>query len=142
LLLGHSVDSVIRLVRYAVRHRELRALVDLVAIHETMLPLGAAIWAAAVGTHGFTPEGMIATIRRNSFYPRSEWRELAALHSFDPAAVHRRLRHALDEAELFVNRMPSDLIGILFLEDGKIVQPDPDQLARYQHEMVSAKWSG
>ncbi len=37
----------------------------------------------------------------------------------------------LDEAEEFVTRMPTDLIGLLFLKDGKIVQPDPDRLNEY-----------
>jgi hypothetical protein len=50
----------------AAGRREVRALVDAVTIHETTRPLGALIWAAVEKSHGFTPEGMIAEIRRNS----------------------------------------------------------------------------
>jgi hypothetical protein len=39
-----------------------------------------------------------------------------------------RLRQALDEAAAFVARMPTDKAGVLFLEAGAVVQPDPDRL--------------
>jgi hypothetical protein len=81
---------------------------------------------------GFTPEGMIAHIRSNSLYPKYEWDALVAEHPFDPALVFAKLRAALDEAEAFVLRMPTDLAGLLFMQDGKVVQPDPDRLDQYQ----------
>ena len=43
-----------------------------------------------------------------------------------------RLRSALDEAETFVTRMPTEKMGLLFLKDGKVVQPDPARLRDYQ----------
>ena len=43
-----------------------------------------------------------------------------------------RLRTALDEAEAFVARMPTDKMGLLFLEAGTAIQPDPDRLTDYQ----------
>ena len=49
----------------------------------------------------------------------------------DPAAVAVRLRSALDEAEAFVVRMPTDKAGLLFLKDNQVVQPDPDRLDDY-----------
>jgi hypothetical protein len=42
------------------------------------------------------------------------------------------LYRALDEAEAFVTKMPTGKIGLLFLEAGHAVQPDPDRLAAYQ----------
>jgi hypothetical protein len=32
----------------------------------------------------------------------------------------------------FVARMPTDKLGLLFLEAGEVVQPDPDRLDTYQ----------
>ena len=49
----------------------------------------------------------------------------------DPKIFHSRLRAALDEAEAFVVRMPTEKSGLLFLKDGKVVQPDPDHLEDY-----------
>jgi hypothetical protein len=43
-----------------------------------------------------------------------------------------RLRAARDEAEAFVTRMPTDQLGLLFLKEGHVVQPDPEHLEIYQ----------
>ena len=39
---------------------------------------------------------------------------------------------ALDQAEAFVARMPTDKLGLLFLEAGEVVQSDPDRADAYQ----------
>src|ERR1035441_4694104 len=78
---------------------------------------------------GFTPEGLIAEIRRNAHYPAAEWRELVTTKPLDPQIVTTQLLAALDEAEAFVTRMPTDKLGLLFLQGGKVSQPDPDHLA-------------
>src|SRR5271165_1180722 len=119
-------------VMAAAGRRELRDIVDLVMIHETILPLGAAVWAAVEKSPGFTPEGLIAEIRRNSNYPASEWRALLSSEPLDPKDIMARLRAALDDAEALVARMPTDKQGLLFLKDGEPVQPDPDHLDEYQ----------
>jgi hypothetical protein len=75
---------------------------------------------------------MIAEIRRNSLYPAAEWRRLSTSEPIDPAVIMSRLRAALDEAEAFVMRMPSDKAGLLFLDaSGRVVQPDPERLSHY-----------
>jgi hypothetical protein len=43
-----------------------------------------------------------------------------------------RLREILEEADAFVARMPTEKAGLLFLQAGKVVQPDPDRIERYQ----------
>lgn len=75
---------------------------------------------------------MIAEIRRNSNYPAAEWRALPASEPIDAADMLRRLRKALEEAETFVSRMPTDKMGLLFIQDGLVLQPEPDALATYQ----------
>ena len=42
-----------------------------------------------------------------------------------------RLREALDEAEAFVTRIPTDKLGLLFLKGRHVVQPNPDRLDDY-----------
>ena len=101
-------------------------------VHETILPLGAVIWAAVEKSPGFTPEGLIAEIRRNANYPAAEWRALQSSEPLDPKDITARLRAALDQAEAFVARMPTDKLGLLFLQAGEVVQPDPDRLDTYQ----------
>ena len=128
----HPVDLATNKVMAAAGRRELRDLIDLVTIHEAILPLGAVIWAAVEKSPGFTPEGLIAEIRRNSHYPAAEWRALETTEPVDAEDILARLRQALDEAETFVTRMPTDKLGLLFLKDGQVVQPDPDHLESYE----------
>jgi len=128
----HPVDLAINKVMAAAGRRELRDIVDLVTVHETVLPLGAVIWAAVEKSPGFTPEGLIAEIRRNANYPAAAWRALQSSEPLDPKDITARLRAALDEVEAFVARMPTDKIGLLFLQAGHVVQPDPDCLNDYQ----------
>lgn len=128
----HPVDLATNKVMAAVGRREVRDLVDLVTIHDSILPLGAVVWAAAEKSPGFTPEGLIAEIRRNAHYPVSEWHALQTSQTLDPTAIMSRLRTALDDADAFVGRMPMDAVGLLFLRGSEVVQPDPDQLQEYQ----------
>jgi hypothetical protein len=81
---------------------------------------------------GYTPEGLTAEIRRNSNYPAAEWRALTSAEPLNPVTILTKLRAALDVAEAFVSRMPTEKLGLLFLQAGKVVQPDPDRLQDYQ----------
>ncbi len=56
---------------------------------------------------------------------------MPTVEPIDPKTFYRRLRQILDEAEAFVMRMPTEKIGLLFLKDGEVVQPDPDRLDDY-----------
>jgi hypothetical protein len=127
----HPVDLAINKVMAAAGRRELRDIVDLATVHEAVLPIGALVWAAVEKSPGFTPEGLIGEIRRNTRYPGAEWRALASSEPIDAQDVLGRLRAALDQAEAFVGRMPTDKIGLLFLQDGEVVQPDPGRLDAY-----------
>jgi hypothetical protein len=128
----HPVDLAMNKVMAAAGRRELRDLVDVVTIHETILPLGAVVWAAVEKSPGFTPEGLIAEIRRSSHYPKTDWLTLITSQPLNPEDIMRRLRAALDDAEAFVTQMPTGKAGLLFLEGGRVVQPDPGRLEEYE----------
>jgi hypothetical protein len=96
------------------------------------MPLGAVIWAAVEKSPGFTPEGLIAEIRRISNYRPEELAAVPTDKPLEPLAFYTRLRKILQEAEDFVSQMPMEKIGLLFLKDGEIVQPDPERLDDYQ----------
>lgn len=128
----HPVDLAMNKVMAAAGRREVRDLVDLVTVHETILSLGAVVWAAVEKSPGFTPEGLIGEVRRNSNYPAAEWRALLSSEPLDPKDITLRLRSALDEAETFVTRMPTGKMGLLFFKEGHVVQPDPERLPDYQ----------
>lgn len=89
------------------------------------------VWAAVGKSLGFTPEGLINEVRR-ARYTEADFRRLASDPPVDPAATMTRLRQLLDEAAAFVARMPTGKTGLLFLQGGEVVQPDPDRLDSYQ----------
>ena len=106
-------------------------IVDLVTIQHTVLPLGPVIWAAVEKAPGFTPEGLLAEIRRNAHYRDEELRSVPTLEPLESKSFYPRLWKILSEAEAFVVRMPTDKVGVLFLKDSQVVQPDPDRLHEY-----------
>jgi hypothetical protein len=128
----HPLDLATNKVGAAYGRREPRDVVDLLTIHDRILPLGVVIWASAGKALGFTPEGIINEIRRQARYTAADFRRLASDPPPDPAATMMRLREVLNEAEAFVIRMPTDQVGLLFLRGGRVVQPDPDHLAEYE----------
>jgi hypothetical protein len=128
----HPVDLATNKVMAAAGRREPRDVVDLLTVHERVLPLGAAVWAAVEKSPGFTPEGLINEVRRVGRYTAAEFRRVASDPPIDPVATMTRLREVLEEAEAFVARMPTEKAGLLFLQAGKVVQPDPDRMESYQ----------
>jgi hypothetical protein len=127
----HPIDLATNKVMAAAGRQKPGDAVDLIPIHEHILPLGAVIWAAIEKAPGFTPEGLIAEIRRNSRYREEDLRGVPTIEPIDLKTFHIRLREILSEAEAFVIQMPTEKIGLLFLKDGKVVQPDPDHLDEY-----------
>jgi hypothetical protein len=127
----HPADLATNKIMAAAGRREPRDIVDLIDIHERILPLGAVAWAAVGRSLGFTPEGLINEVRRMARYTAADFERVASEPPVDAGLVMRRLRLALDDADAFVRRMPTDKIGLLFLKDGQPVQPDPDHLDAY-----------
>jgi hypothetical protein len=128
----HPIDLATNKVMAAAGRRKTPDAVDLLTINEHILPLGGVIWAAVEKSPGYTPEGLISEIRRHAYsYREEDLRAVISKEMLDLKIFHSRLRVVLDEAEAFVLRMPTEKIGLLFLKDGKIVQPDPDRLDAY-----------
>jgi len=127
----HPVDLAMNKVMAAAGRREPRDVVDLLTIHDRILPLGAVVSAAVDKAPGFTPEGLVNEIRRLARYTEADFRRVASDPPVDAAATMTRLRHVLEEADAFVTRMPTDKTGLLFLKQAKVVQPDPDRLQDY-----------
>jgi len=127
----HPIDIATNKALAAGGRREPRDVLDLLYIHDRYLPLGAVIWAAAAKDPGFSPESLITEIRRNARYRADDYDTLLLVEPVDAGEVSRRLKALLNEAEAFARTMPPGKEGLLFLKDGKAVQPDPARLADY-----------
>jgi len=106
-------------------------IVDLVTVHENILPLGAVLCAAVGKFPGVTPEEMLAEITRHSRFTGEEFHALATEQPIDVPGMHRRIRTMIEDAEAFISRLPSDAVGFVFMDGGKPVQPDSNALDKY-----------
>jgi hypothetical protein len=127
----HLADIATNKALAAAGRREPRDVLDLLLIHDRYLPLGAVIWAAAAKDPGFTPEGLIAEIRRNARYQQADYARLDTASPTDAGAISTALRTALTSAGEFVRAMPAGREGLLFLQNGRPMQPDPMHLDAY-----------
>jgi hypothetical protein len=135
----HPADLATNKASAAADRRVPRDIVDLLTIHEAILPLGAVVTAAVGRFPGMTPEEMLSEIRRHSTFTAEEFRALATERPIDVQLTHRKIKAMLGEAETFIQQLPSDEVGVLFLEDDRPVQPDPAQLARYTRRAGSRR---
>jgi hypothetical protein len=128
----HPVDLATNKASAAADRRVPRDIVDLVTIHETILPLGAVICAAVGKFPGVTPEEMLAEIIRHSRFTAEEFVALATTEPVDVPGLHRRIRSMIEDAESFIAKLPSEAVGVIFMDCDKPVQPDVTTLDRYR----------
>jgi hypothetical protein len=84
---------------------------------------------------------MLADITRHSRFTEEEFRVLAMDRPLDVPGLHRRIRNMLEEAEVFIGRIPSDAVGFVFLEGEKPVQPDVEAVGKYRrHAGAPGVW--
>ena len=127
----HVADLATNKALAAAGRREPRDVLDLLFIDERHLPLGAVVWAAVGKDPGYTPESLIAEIRRNARYRDDDYADLALRVPVDAGEVARRLRAALDAAGAFVTAMPAGMEGVLFLRGGRAVLPEVGGISGY-----------
>ena len=128
----HLLDLATNKALAAAGRREPRDVIDLIHIHDRHIPLGAVVWAAVAKDPGFSPESLIAEVTRNARYRPDDYADLSTSVPIDAGAVSRRLKSILQEAASFVAAMPAGQEGRVYLEQGRVVQPAPDNLAAYQ----------
>jgi hypothetical protein len=60
----------------------------------------------------------------------------------DPPDLHRRIRAMIEDARTFLSILPTDEIGVIFLENGYAVQPDPTRISQYvrRHPAPRGYW--
>lgn len=128
----HVFDLAANKALAAAGRREPRDVLDLITVQDRFIRLGAVIWAAVGKDPGYSPASLISEIRRNARFRTDDYADLALAEPIDAAAVARRFRRILDEADVFVRAMPVGREGLVFLKDGVPVEPDPASLGAYQ----------
>lgn len=133
----HPFDLATNKALAAANRRVPRDAIDLVTVHERLYPLGAVAWAAPAKDEGWGPLLLIEHISRFARYHGEDYAKVPSLEPFNAADISRRLTAALLDAREFIERMPGEAVGLAFLKDGRVVQPDPARLGDYQQRQAT-----
>jgi hypothetical protein len=121
----HEVDLSVNKVLALAGRDEPRDFVDILFIHERVLPLGALCWAAAGKDPGYTPLSLLELLRRRGRHRPGEIARLDLRVPVDLVAWKATWLAALDDAETFVGGRPGGEVGCLYYsgEQGMFVAP-------------------
>jgi len=93
---------------------EPRDFLDLITMHEQLLPLGALCWAATGKDPGFTPLSLLELLKRRGKYRAEDFRKLLLAEPVDLHSLKQRWLEALETADEFIRRRPPEEIGCLY----------------------------
>ena len=121
----HPIDLAVNKILALAGRDEPRDFLDILFIHETILPIGAVIWAAVGKDPGFTPSSFLEIIRRRGKYRPEDFARLHLAQPVDLVSNKTKWLAALDEAEQFIKERPSAEAGCLYYsaEKNSFVMP-------------------
>lgn len=121
----HPIDLAVNKTLTLAGRDEPRDFLDVLHIHDEVLPLGALCWAAAGKDPGFTPRSLLDLLRRRGRYRQEDFDRLRLVEPVDLTALKRKWLAMLDEAEAFVDSRPPDEVGCLYYSRSRerFVQP-------------------
>ncbi len=131
----HPVDLAINKLLALAGRDEVRDFLDILHVHEQVLPLGALCWAAAGKDPGFTPWSLLELLRRKGRYRPEDFARLHLVEAPDLPAMKSRWLAALDQAEAFIATRPPDEVGCLYYAPAtaRFVMPDGAQAVTPHH---------
>jgi Nucleotidyl transferase AbiEii toxin, Type IV TA system len=113
-LLLHPIDLATNKVLALAGRDEARDFVDILYVHEHILPLPGLVWAAVGKDPGLTPLSLLELLKRHGRYRPEEFDRLALVQPFDLVAAKATWIDALAEAETFARERPAEEIGCLY----------------------------
>jgi len=115
----HPIDLAINKVLALAGRNEPRDFLDVIYVHEKVLPLGALCWAAAGKDPGFTPLSLLDLLKRRGKYHEQDFKRLKLHQKIDLKEMKTTWLQALNEAEAFIHSRPSDELGCLYYSKAK-----------------------
>lgn len=124
----HAVDLATNKVLALAGRDEPRDLVDTLFLNETLLPLGALVWAAAGKDPGYAPLSLLEMLRRRGRVRPEDLQRLDLAEGLDVQRLKADWGAALQAAEAFVKGRPAAEAGCLYWSPsaGAFVAPGPD----------------
>jgi hypothetical protein len=115
----HPIDLAVNKMLALVGRDEPRDFLDILFIHEEILPLGALLWAAVGKDPGFTPLSMLEIARRRGKYRPEDFSRLNLAKPVDLVTNKQVWLAALDESEKFIRTRPPGDAGCLYYSKRK-----------------------
>lgn len=134
----HPVDVAVNKVLALVGRNEPRDYVDTLVVDKTILSLGALCWAAPGKDPGFTPNSLLAMLRRSGKHRPEELRRLRTGTPLDPIELKQQWLRAIELADAFLKIPNASDIGCLFWhrELRKFVTPSAEDLTGSNPKVV------
>lgn len=98
----HPVDLAVNKVLALAGRDEARDFLDVLYLHDEVLPLGALLWAAVGKDPGFTPLSLLELIKRRGRYRPEDFSDLRLVAPVDLPELKGRWLQALESAESFI----------------------------------------
>lgn len=110
----HPIDLAVNKMLALAGRDEPRDFLDILFIHDTILPIGALVWAAVGKDPGFTPQSLLEIIQRRGRYQPDDFTRLHLTEPVDLVANKKKWLQALDECSQFISTRPITEAGCLY----------------------------
>jgi len=124
----HRIDLAINKLLALAGRDEPRDFLDILDLHQEVLPLGALCWAASGKDPGFTPLSLLEILRRRGRYHQEDFARLSLQAPVELPALKTLWLRALSDADAFVRSRPPGEAGCLYYSRGlaRFVAPGPE----------------
>ncbi len=124
----HDIDLAVNKTLALAGRDEPRDFVDILYVHETVLPLGGLVWAAVGKDPGFSPLSLLELLKRRGRPRPEEIGRLVLASPFNLAEAKTVWLASLDQTDAFVRSRPAAEIGCLYysVSRDRFVLPQPD----------------
>jgi len=111
----HPIDLAVNKVLTLAGRNEARDFIDVIFIHENILPLGALCWAASGKDPGFNPRSLLELLKRRGRFQQSDFDRLHLKSPVDLGVLKEKWLAMIDGAEAFISSRPATEVGALYL---------------------------
>lgn len=126
----HDVDLAVNKCLALANRNEVRDIVDLLQLHDEVITLSGACWAACGKDPGFTPELLLDCMRRNSIIRPEQLAAESLTRPLSPPDLKRKWLALLAATEGILRSLPAADLGCIYLDEKSQVPHSlhPDRL--------------
>ena len=121
----HDVDLAVNKCLALANRNAVRDILDMLQFEEQEISLSSAAWAACGKDPGFTPEMLVACMRKNSIIRPEQLAAESLVSAISPTELKSKWLASLERAEKFLSRLPTADLGCVYLDTkGRLLNPE------------------